>query len=311
MTEFNEQLFALARAKSEYDITSMPWLPQLPEAWAQETYERIEAAERGHIAPNLVDDEYNDGTATYPDEVLTIQQGDDTGVLFTADHATRPISIQTGKSRFPDAGTGGLVAVLAEDFGTGLIMIGRQTTNVPSVDEHPIKDEMRLHLPTADGFVAVHGMARGKFMKSTDRTEIQATIGLGPNPTEAMHDFARRIVRDAKDDLGLYVTIGNDGEYFVQKENSHELKLNDDGTPFKNRLAALKPTMTTNVARNFFSEQQIAAPALQIELTKMLRLATTKNETRDHVSKVIGVALGYELLKLVTELTYLAPPSEV
>lgn len=295
---------AIARTRSEYDVTSMPWLPQLPEQWAIDLYDRIEDAERKFASPTRLEADYYGGVATEPDQLAVVQSSEATGALFTAEHATKPISVVTGAIRFPDAGTGGLSAVLAEEHGTAIIPVGLQTTNVPSVDTHPLKDKMKELLPTADLFVSVHGMARGKFMHPLDRTEIQASLGLGIEPTEELYEFGRQIVRLAREDLGLYVVIGNDDDYFVQKEGSADVKLTSDGKPYRNRLAALKPKMTTNVARQELAMLGSSIPALQIELTKFLRLSALDTETRDKTSQIIGVALGYKLLERIVELNY-------
>ena len=298
-------LSAIARTRSEYDVTSMPWLPQLPEQWAIDLYDRIEEAERQFASPTRLEADYYNGTANEPDQIEVVQSGDPrTGVLFTAEHATKPISVVTGKIRFPDAGTGGLAAVLAEEYGTAIIPVGMQTTNVPSVEAHPLKDMMKEFLPTADGFISVHGMARGKFMKPSDRTEIQASLGLGIEPSEQLREFGQQIVKLAQEDLGLYVVIGNDGDYYVQKEGSSDIKLDSEGAPYRNRLAALKPRMTTNFARQEAESIGRSIPTLQIELTKFLRLSAIDTETRDRSSQIIGVALGYKLLEKIVDLTY-------
>ncbi len=309
ITEINPDVYAIARDISERDVASMPWLPQLPEVWAQDLHDRIEYAERRLIAPNLLHDEYKAGTAKTDDEIHIIQQiaeNGSAGTLFTAEHASNPLSLKTGKLRNdPDTGTAGLVAVLAEDYGTGIIMTGRQTSNVPSDPDHPIKPTIIQSLPKSNGFVAVHGMARGKFMAQTDRTEIQATLGLGADPTDVMHDFAEKIVGHGKD-MGLYVTIANDGEYFVQKPNSHEIKRNSDGTPYRNRLAALGQFTTTNFVRGELQERGLVMPALQIELTRFLRITPLDVEpVRDRITRVIGIALGYKLLERIVELSKL------
>ncbi len=314
-TERDPGLCALARDLSECDVASMPWLPQLPEVWARDLHDRIEDAERRLVAPNLLHGEYGMGTAQKDDEISVVRRDTMsglTGMLFTAEHATNPWNLKTDKVRSdPDAGTGGLTAVLAEDYGTGVIMIGRQTSNVPSNLDHPIKPVIAQFLPTSNGFVAVHGMARGKFMAETDRTEIQATIGLGADPTGEMHDFAEKVVGHGQN-IGLYVTIANDGKYFVQKPNSHEIVQNPDGTPYRNRLAALGQFTTTNFVREVSQERGLVIPALQIELTRFLRVTPLDVEpVRDKVTRVIGVALGYKLLEGIVTLSKEYAPGSV
>ncbi|HUP26173.1 MAG TPA: hypothetical protein VM124_00825 [Candidatus Limnocylindrales bacterium] len=293
---------AITRNRSSTDITSMPRLPQLPEAWAQEIYDMVEERERKLAAPNLLRAEYELGTASSPDEIFEARRSDEVGCLFTAEHATSPVRAATGSRDYPDAGTGGLVALLAENYGTGLIMRGDQTSNAATDPEHPIKPRIARYLAAATGYVSVHGMAPGKFMARSDTTEIQASIGLGADPTDHQREFAEKIVKLGRDMFGLYVVIGNDGDYFVQKPNSTELKRNQDGTPYRNRLAALKPNMTVNFARRQLSEAGRQVPVVQIELTKLLRLTPSDTDNRDPVSRIIGVALGYRLLEEVAKL---------
>ena len=241
---------AIARDLSTRSIEAMPWLPQLPETWAQEIYDRIEAAERSLAAPNLLTGDYIEGTATEPDDIAIIKGTIQLGYLFTAEHATTPLSVKTHEYRdTPDYGTGGLAAVLAEDLGTALVMRGRQTTNVPSVPEHPIKPLIERELATATGFLGVHGKNPGMFVHVDDRAEIHGCIGLGDEPTETMRDFAKMVVLAARDDLGLYIVISNYQPAYIQQPGSMKLKRLENGSPKLSQLAALGPNKTVNLGR--------------------------------------------------------------
>jgi hypothetical protein len=297
---------ALARARSSRSIEAMPWLPQDPtDEWAKELYERIEEAERTYAAPNLRYKEYIAGTAKYPDEIATVKGKKVVEpYLFTAEHATSPVVVSTGVYRSPDAGTGGLAAVMAEDYGTAFIMRGRQTTNVPSSAEHPIRPLILEELTRSIGFMSVHGMFPRKFVRQSDRVEIQACIGLGINPTEPMRDFARKIVLGAQD-LGLYAVISNDQPAYIQQRQGTRLKRQEDGTVKLSQLAAVKsPKMTVNYSRNRLREIGRNIPSLQMELTNLLLLTTSEGVRKDKKSRIIGVALGYKLLEKVVQLTF-------
>lgn len=297
---YNNNLFAIARDQSSRDVTSMPWLPQLPETWAQEIHDRIETRERELVAPNLSSDDYEMGTALYPDEVKEITSSGNNSFLFTAEHATEPLRFATKKREMADVGTGGLATVLGEDYGNALIMLGDQTSNAPVDPDHPIKPYIAKHIPDMDGFVSVHGMAGGKFVEPTDRTEVQAVLGLGANPSEAQREYAEKLVRAAKD-IGLFVIVGNHTSYHVQKPNSHNPKRNEDGSLYTGQLAAVRPTTTTNFVQDRLPNG-VFKPAFQIELTRFLRLTPYESDKRDKVSRIIGVALGYKLLQSAVEI---------
>jgi len=309
--------FAMAeqRDRSTRDISAMPWsLEQLPEHELIELHDRIVAAERRLITPNLLYEEYEAGTAEGPDHIELVR-GVTPGHLFTAEHATSPFVVvdkETNRKeyRFPDRGTGGLAAVLGEDFGTALIMRGQQTSNVPSDPNHPIKPMIREELRTATGFLAVHGKNPGMFVRSSDPTEIHACIGLGDNPSDALHEFARTVVRTAGEDLGLYVVISNDQPAYIQESGSTKLKREKDGTAKLSQLAALGAGKTPNFSRRVLKEFKRDVPTMQIELTDLLRL-TPGNDKKDRVATTIGVALGYKLFQKVVELTPTYRPAEL
>jgi hypothetical protein len=293
---------AKIRAERTRDLSTMTWLPQMPDAWAQDLYDQIAEREQRYAAPTLDNEEYTSGTATQDDEIAIITSNSAQPYLFTAEHATRTIRAVTGVLGFADNGTGGLAALLAENHGQGLIMRGRQTGNAAVDPDHPMKPLIRDQLAVVDGFVSVHGKASNMFVRTTDRTEVHAILGLGAEPDERLHEFARSVVVTARNELGLYVTIGNDQYYYVQKPKSTELKRNDDGTAKTNTLAALKPNSTTNLARSTLASMGKAAPALQIELTNILRLAQPSSTEKHPQSRVMGVALGYLLVEKIVQL---------
>jgi hypothetical protein len=308
-----EYMCAEVRDTSTYSITAMPWLPQLPEVWAHDLHDRIETAERSYAAPNLLADEYIVGTAQVPDEVAVIESDHTPGFLFSAEHATAPSTRKDGAETYPDAGTGGLAVVLAEDYGKALVLRGRQEHSFQSNPDHPMRSLLEQAVVQADGFVSVHGKGPGMYVHPDDRAEIHACIGLGPEPSEAMHDFARKIVRAAYDDLGLYVVISNDQPAYIQKPGSTELKRRkDDPTQAKlSRLAALGPNFTTNVSRRALAAADRNIPAFQIELTNLLRLTPLDGVQKDRTSRIIGVAMGYKLLEKVVTLGGLEPLESV
>lgn len=302
-----EYSYSLSRDESTRSISAMPWLPQSPDTdeWAKELYDRIEEAERKYAAPNLLDSDYEKGTATEADEIAIVRGKVDNPYVFSAEHATSPVSVITQKYRFADRGTGGLAAVAAEDYGTALIMRGKQTTNVASVMEHSLKKRLASELVAAAGFLSLHGKNPGMFVHPDDRVEIHACLGLGIEPSEAMRDFARKVVLAARDDLGLYVVISNDQPAYIQKPGSTDIKRLEDGTPKLSQLAALKPTMTTNFSRHYLRQIGSEAPSMQVELTDLLRVTPLESSSKDKKSRIIGAALGYKLVEKVVQLTFL------
>lgn len=302
VSEYQRQIYGLARDLSSRDITSMPWLPQLPEIWAQEIHDEIESYERQFASPNLLIDEYLNGVAEHPDQFKEVKKEDEPNpIIFTAEHATNTVRKATGKLGYPDVGTAGLAAALAIRYGVGLIMVGRQTGNAATDEDHPIKPLISQYLSDAHGFLSVHGMGYGKFINASDRTEIQAVMGLGIDPSEELYDFAVDIKRMAKEALGLYVTIGNDDYFYEQKPNSIEPKISEkDGNLYQSRLAALNPNSTTNFVHGKLNVYGYV-PAFQIEITNLLRLTPEDKYPKDRVSKVIGVAMGYKLLESIVK----------
>ncbi len=306
VVEYQRQITALSRDVSTRDVSVMHWLPQLPESWAQDIYDRIEEQERVLVAPNLSSADYGDGTAIVPDDIREVATSSDSLFVFTAEHATEPVRFDSGKREKADVGTGGLAAVLGQDFGVGIIMNGDQTSNAPTDLDHPIKDHIARYIERMDGFMSVHGAASGKFVDTRDKTEIQAIVGLGTNPSELQRIYGETLVRAAQE-LGLYAIIGNDTEYAVQILGSDKVKLNEDGTEYRHKLAAERATTTTNFTQDLLAEHgRQEQPAFQVELTRFLRWTPLETDKRDKVSRVIGVALGYKLVQ--TTVQYLSTP---
>ncbi len=299
--------YALSRDESTRSISAMPWLPQVPDSdeWAKELHDRIEEAERKYIAPNLHEEEYVVGTASEPDEIALIRGEVENPYVFSAEHATSPLGTKTNTYRFADKGTGGLAAVMAEDYGTAVIMKGRQTSGAASAVEHPLKDALRKELITAAGFLSIHAKNPGMFIHPDDEAEIHACIGLGLGFSEAQRELASKIVLAARNDLGLYVVISNDQPAYIQMPGSTGLKRLEDGTPKLSQLAALKPNMTTNFSRDYLRQIGNNVSSMQIELTPMLRVTPLEVISKDKKSRIIGAALGYKLLEKVVQLTFL------
>lgn len=307
---------ALARDQSTRSLNVMPWLFKTGDSdeWAKELYERIEEAERQYAAPNLRNEDYEEGTAEEPDQIALVRGEVDNPYLFTAEHATKPVSIKYNRYRSADRGTGGLAAVMAQDYGTALIMRGKQTTNVASVAEHPLKVLMLEELARSAGFLSIHGKNPGMFVHTDDRVEIHACLGLGYDPSEELREFAHKIVTTVRDDLGLYVVVSNDQPAYIQKPKSTGLKRLKDGSPKLSQLAALGETMTgenitTNVSRKYLRRIGRNVPSLQIELTDLLRLTPVEDGGKDKKARIIGTALGYKLLEKVVQLTFVETAS--
>ncbi len=293
---------AVQRDKTTRDISAMPWLPQLPDEWAYSIFERIEAAERTYAAPNLQEDEYAEGTAKEDDDIAVVRTEGNKRHLFSAEHATKPFSLKTKQLRNPDSGTAGLAAVLAEDYGTAIIMRGRQTSNVPSDPGHPIRPYIEHELQTADSFLSLHGKNPGMFVHPVDEAEIHACIGLGIEPSEALMEFAKKIVLQARDDLGLYTVISNNQAAYIQQENSTKLKRLEDGSVKQSRLAALGEHYTTNSSRRYLNSIGHDRPTLQLEITRLLRLDYKNIHNIDRKSLIMGVARGFKLVEMVVRL---------
>lgn len=289
---------ALQRDHARYDIAAMPWLPQLPDQWAKDIYDQIEERERTWVAPTLSDSDYEIGIAEVEDQLGEIR-GVDAGHVFMAEHATSPYYQKDSKYRFAEPGTGGLVALLGERFGTGLIMQGRQTDNVPWNPNSPITRRMVELLQDAKSMFSVHGMASRKFATPYDNVDMQVMIGLGINPTEELRELASKIATIGRESLGLYVAIGNNQQYYVQNVGATTLKRNEDGTPYIHSLQASKPTMTVNVAR----EANPSVPTLQVELTNLLHWTPLDGagKEKDTKARIIGTALGYKFMEMAVE----------
>src|SRR5262245_55748097 len=214
-----EAEMASLRHSRAVDVGSMYWLPQLPDEWARTIYERVDEAERHYVAPHRLNAEYADGTATRENDVAEVVGVVEGGVIFTAEHATKTprLDKETGtfSMGFADDGTAGMAAVLAEDLGQGYIMRGRQTRPLAD-DEFALKPYILRALPDSEGFISVHGCSSRAFVDPTDPTGIHAYLGLGIDPTDAERAYAEEIVQYGRNELGLYVVMGNDQKYYVQ-----------------------------------------------------------------------------------------------
>lgn len=292
---------AQQRNASTVSLSAMPWLPQLPETWAAEIYEQVTTYERTIIAPTGTSAEYTTGTASCEDE-LTIVGDQPDGVLFSAEHATRPVRELPDKLGAADAGTGGMAALLAQNYGIGIIASGRQTSNASLVEWHPLKEALKARLSAACGYVSVHGMHAGKFVRSDDACNLHISIGLGKNPAppEAM-TLAERLVGVAHD-LGLYAVIGNRQQYYTQLRDSVMFQRGVDNSAHRHELAAFRPETTVNYVRGLPEAETGLKTALQIELTSLLRPPIPECRFADRRSEIIGVALGYRFMENVARL---------
>lgn len=296
---------ASVRAHATRDISAMPWLPQLPDNWMGDIYDRIEAAERHYVAPHLRSEEYELGTAKKDDDIAHVPGKG--SFLFTAPHATKTIRFATGKLGFADRGTGGMTAVLAEEHGDGFIMTGRQTSSPVSEPHHPLKDAILPYVEDASGFIDVHACASHLFVQPTDTYNLHASIGLGEAPSEALREFAHAAMRYAREELGLYVVVGNEQDYYSQMSTT-ELKRNGDGTAYRNRLAGVKPNMLNNYVRRQFASAGKVAAALQVELSAFNHIGSVDSDKRDRCTQIVAVALGYKFLSHLVDQAVSDPP---
>lgn len=285
--------------------------PQLPEAAAFETLDRVRAYERQLIMPAsaseqpLVRAHYANGTATYEDETLILNaQG--TGILTSADHATDPVRKATGIREGADHGTAGLVRLLVEQEGaTGIIPVGMQAGNAAVTPDYPVKTAMDTLLPGRPGFLSVHGMRHAKLVDLSDTSEIHAIIGLGKTPNEQSREAAEALVKAARD-LGLRAVIGNDVTHKTYDQTTDDfLRKPETGEPVTGRLAAFPPESTTHHAYKVMDRGAAAMPAFQVEMTRLLRLLPADMEGgwhNDEKSRAMGVHLGYMLMRAATEI---------
>lgn len=266
-----------------------PRLPELPDLQALSTYERLVELER-NVAPTGSVDEYADGTASEVDDIL-VQRGDGAPLL-SADHATNPIRKSTGKMGGADHGTAALALSLGDEFDASVVLPRGMQTGNGNVDvEHPLKREIAKLLPDHDSFVSIHGMVPGKFVHQHDPTEVHAVLGLGTNPTARMLDIAADIQRHMKESYGLKIVIGDKEHFFDDPKADGRLRYREDGNPiYAPRLAAMGEGSTTNFVRANTADDYAA---LQIEISRSLRLLPHEKEYRDEQRKIMAVYLGY------------------
>jgi len=284
--------------------------PELPEADAFETLDRVREYERRLILPHQVGSrilllaDYAEGQAVKDDEINILNL--DGELLASADHATDPVRKATGIREGADHGTAGLVRLLTERHNaTGIVPIGKQTGNAAVTPNHPVKQAMDELLPGRAGFLSIHGMMPGKLENLTDRTEIHGIVGLGKTPSEQSRLAAERLVVGAKD-IGLRVVIGNDTEHMVYDEATDSLAINPQtDEPKRGRLAALGIESTTNHAYRVMAANGTEVPAFQVEMTRALRLLPADMEGgwhSDERSRAMGVHLGYTLVRMAANI---------
>ncbi|HTK39831.1 MAG TPA: hypothetical protein VL362_03110 [Patescibacteria group bacterium] len=279
-----------------------PFLPELPDSQATHTYEQLQSYER-FVAPTDHIDEYRDGSAVEADEILTLPRSGP--LLLSADHATNPIRKATAQMGHADHGTAGLALLLGDEMQASVVLPqGRQSGNANVDLEHPLKTQLAVLLPAHQAFLSVHGMKPGKFVHPFDATEIHAVLGLGTDPSEYMLDTAHDIRRRLRTDYGLRVTVGGEEPFFDDPDMTGRLTYADDGSVIHApRLAAAGEGSTTNFVRRH--AQNADFPALQVELSRSLRLVPRELEYRDARQKIMAVYLGYlavrEISTIVTE----------
>ncbi len=286
--------------------------PELPEEAAFDVLDKLEAYEKQLILPKGAPDrdlqiaDYAEGSARRDDQ-LGIFSLNHNGVLVSADHATDPVRKATRIREGADHGTAGIARLLVDRGDTtAIVPLGRQTGNAATTPEHPVKVKMRnlLRELNSNGFVSIHGMMPGKVLGARDKGEIHALIGLGKQPNEESRETAQHLVELAQD-IGLRALIGNDVRYMSRNPNSGEFERNDQGEIKTGQLAALGVESTTNFARKVFDDEGQNNPALQIELTRGLRLIPEDFENGWHIdrpARAMGVYAGYLLCSRAVDL---------
>jgi len=293
---------AETRRNAVFNIGALPWLPQLPDDKLSRIYEQLRELEHSYIGRDLVLEQYGPGTATKSNEIVTVKGGGD--VVFTAAHATMNMRVNKAdrskppKFGFADTGTAALTSLLAQNHGTGLIMVGRQTGNAAADSEHVLHKAAAEHMTEARGLLDVHGCASHLYTAHSVPFNVHASIGLGLEPREIEWEIARKLVSFGRD-LGLYVIIGNEQDYYSQDNTRNLPKRNADGTLYRGRLAAGQLSMLTNTMRRGSKAPEQAKPTIQIELAGLLRLTAEDDLTypKDKNTKIIGAALGYLLME--------------
>jgi hypothetical protein len=293
MSEFSEKVAVHAETlKQNAGNIATYALPELPQSEANDIYERIREHESKLASRDLSEEGYTRGGAKKDDELHIVEGA--ARSLITAEHATS--HPRNGSFTHADYGTAGLGQVLHEDLGANFIAAkGRQTGDANYDTEHPMKDAIREIMERRHPSVvtALHGFPRGKFGSMEDKRAYDAIIGIGKNPNEQSVQLAEK-VRAYGDELGLKVVV-----------NQPHVKLKD-GKPILNEKGELTymtlAASGANTTRSF--DQRVAEalgydPALlQMEMSSLLRLTP---ETLDQKSRVMGVYLGYLLIKNLVE----------
>lgn len=273
-------------------------LPQLPERDLDEVFWRVEEAERGVAAPNLLEAEYRKGTAGIADQLLVEPGKPGNGILLTAEHATdhwyrdREAGIKPA-----DYGTGGLAVVLQEKHGTKLVLPrGMQTGNANSdVEEGKLKREMRFAIwGGALAHISVHGMGRVA-ETLTDTTSFGLTIGVGDKPSDETMQAAETMQGIALD-LGLRTGSINQ-EFISFAANPHRPRRNADGSMKRLAFAARGEGTTRYFAQEVGESIGRPLVAIQVELVDAIRLLPIDyRHNPRHASQRIGVWLGHKFM---------------
>ncbi len=284
-----------------------PYLPELPQQDAFEVLERAEEWERRILGlrsgdqPRLA--HYRNGSAVSED-AITILQHEPVAPLVTAEHATDVVRKATGQLGNADHGTGALAALLWEDsHTTSIIPVGKQTGNAAVDLSHPVKDAVNTLLPARPAYLSVHGMRAGKITGVHDTSEVHAIVGLGKTPNEQSVVSAEKLQRVAKD-IGLRVIIGNQESHYDVNPDTRSLEYDEEGNPKRAKLAALGQGSMTNHAYTLMGRHGIQIPAMQLEITRGLRLIPNDFESgwhKDRRARAMSVYAGYLLVRKMVE----------
>ena len=286
------------------------WLPELPEAAAFDTLERIRELEasvvhkRGEPVRPILKADYKQGSAEYDDQLI-IANEQDKNLLLTAEHAVDPDRKRKDDENMnlADHGTAGLALLLAErDGATAVVPRGRLTRL--SKPDHKVNQAIHSLLPERNGFISLHGMKPGRLTSLSDRIEVHAILGLGRTPNETSRDIAERSIKVAKG-LGLRAVIGNDTILKTYDEETGGYVLDAEGKPVEKQLAALASSTTTNRAYQVMAENGVELPALQLEFTRVNRLLPEDyygGWHKDEKARAMGVYSAYLLSRAIADM---------
>jgi len=274
-------------------------IPQMPDAEADDIYERAMEAERALASPGLTIEGYDGGTARTVDELLVVQG---IGTLLTAEHATAhwrfnkdaPARHWVGS----DYGTAALSQLVHEDTGAAhIVPTGRQTMDANHDVQHPLKQAMSnvLASDAIRAHFGLHGINLGRVRSLADERGFNIILGVGSDPSDETKDLADKLLVVAKK-YDLRIGINQPVMQFLDADGTP--KTNEDGTNKTITFAAKTAGTTRTHAQKAAQELGKPLATIQLEISQALRLLPGEHKQypgRD--SQRMGVYLGYLFVK--------------